>query len=117
MKLLERLNQQRVKYIVESYRLQTEAEATDLFAAYLERLLQTYPTGLIELALVETLLDGWRVIPLVRGTEFLAKVHHKLQDWEQQPFVTTITPSCFQQITGLDPLPVFGSLPQANPSL
>lgn len=115
MKLSEKLSQQRVKYIVESYGLQTEPSG--LFADYLNKLLQTYPTGLIELALVETLLDSWKTVPLVRGIEFLTKVHRRLQDWEQQPFVTTITPNYFQQITGLDPFPVFGLLPQLHSRL
>jgi hypothetical protein len=107
MELQERLSQQRVKHIVSSYQL----DGTDInrFTVYLEDLLQHYPTPLIELALTETLVDSWSTVPLVRGVEFLIQAHDKLKVWEHQPIVSTITPEQFQQITNLDPGPVFGT--------
>jgi hypothetical protein len=107
MEIREQLSRQRVKHIVSSYQL--GGEETTRFDGYLEELLQRYPLPLIELALIETLVDAWSVIPMIRGTSFLNKVHDKLKLWESQPIVSTISPTQFQQITGLDPSPVFGS--------
>jgi hypothetical protein len=107
MEIWEQLSRQRVKHIVSSYQLGGD-ESTQ-FDRYLEELLQHYPRPLIELALVETLVDAWSAIPMVRGVSFLMKVHDKLKVWESQPIVSTITPSQFKQIAGLDPSPVFGS--------
>jgi hypothetical protein len=115
MELREQLNRQRVKYIVSSYQL--EGGESSQVNAYLEEFFQTYPTPLIELALVETLVDYWVTVPLVRGLEFFHQTHEKLKTWENQPIVSTITPNQFQHITGLDPAPVFGSteLPPSRP--
>lgn len=118
MEIWQRLSQQRVKYIVSSYQLsgQADGNAEATFSDRLEKLLQHYPASLIELALVETLVDGWFKVPLLRGTEFLTQAYTRLKTWENQPIVTTITPDQFQQITGLDPTPVFGSgeIPQGQ---
>jgi hypothetical protein len=107
MEIWEQLSRQRVKHIVSSYQLGGD-EATR-FDGYLEDLLQSYPRPLIELALIETLVDAWLSIPLVRGVKFLSQAHDKLKTWENQPIVSTVTPAQFQQIAGLDPAPVFGS--------
>jgi hypothetical protein len=114
MEIREQLSRQRVKHIVSSYELGGD-EATR-FDTYLEDLLQVYPCPLIELALVETLVDGWSAIPLVRGIKFLTLTHDKLKLWENQPIVSTVTPAQFRQIAGLDPAPVFGSAELPPPS-
>jgi hypothetical protein len=115
MEIREQLNRQRVKHIVSSYGL--DGNESHRFEIYLEELLQHYPCGLIELALVETLLDHWLTVPLVRGTEFLTQAHDKLKAWQDQPITSTITPIQFQQIAGLDPSPIFGGpdLPLQGP--
>jgi hypothetical protein len=107
MELREQIDQQRVKYIVSSYQLD-ESDSAQV-SLYLEELFECYPSALIELALVETLVDHWLSVPMVRGLIFFAKAHTKLKTWENQPIVSTVTPDQFQQITGLDPTPVFGS--------
>ncbi|MFM7425835.1 MAG: hypothetical protein ACKO7W_12740 [Elainella sp.] len=116
MDIREQLNRQRVKHIVSSYAL--DGNESYRFEVYLEELLQLYPCTLIELALVETLLDHWLVVPLVRGTEFLTQAHAKLKIWQEQPIASTITPAQFQQIAGLDPSPIFGGpdLPLQGPA-
>lgn len=114
MEIWQQLSQQRVKHIVSSYDLGGN-EVTQ-FNSYLEELLGIYPCPLIELALVETLIDNWLSVPLVRGIEFLTQTHNKLKSWETQPIVSTITPEQFQQISGLDPTPVFGSAEIPPPS-
>lgn len=115
MEIWEQLSRQRVKHIISSYQL--GGEEPHRFDLYLDELLQLYPRPLIELALIETLIDHWLSIPLLRGIEFLTQAHDKLKNWETQPIVSTITPEQFQQIAGLDPTPIFGSaeLPPACP--
>lgn len=115
MEIQEQINRQRVKHIISSYQLGgNEVSQVD---TYLEELLQIYPAPLIELALIETLVDHWLDVPLEKGVKFLTQTHDKLKAWESQPIVSTITPEQFQQITGLDPSPVFGSteLPPTRP--
>ena len=107
MELREQVNQQRVKHIISSYHLAGNHPVE--MDGYLEELFQTYATPLIELALVETLVDHWLQLSTVRGIEFFRQAHAKLKDWEAHPIVSTITPDQFQQITGLDPSPIFGS--------
>lgn len=112
MQIWQQLNQQRVKYIVSSYRLdaqEIDGQESARFNLYLEELLRVYPHPLVELAMVETLIDQWLVVPSTRGMAFLAQAHGKLKAWENQPIVSTITPAQFQQIAGLDPTPIFGS--------
>lgn len=115
MEIWEQLSRQRVKHIVSSYQL--AGDEGNQFNLYLDELMQIYPCPLIELALIETLIDHWLSVPLVRGIEFLTQSHDKLKAWENQPIISTITPDQFQQIAGLDPTPVFGSaeLPPACP--
>lgn len=107
MELQERLARERVKHIIHSYRL--AGEEPEAVEACLETLFQRYPMPLVELAIAETLVDGWLNVPLVRGMEFFKQAQSRLQNWESQPIVSTLTPEQFQQITGLDPSPVFGS--------
>lgn len=106
MEFWEKVSYQRVKYIVDSYELQ--GESPEDFHEYLEDLLLAYPSPQIELAIAETIVKSWLEIPLVKGMNFLVVVHSHLQSWEgsTQP---TITSSQFKQITGLDPIPVFGA--------
>lgn len=106
MKIAEQLGQQRVKHIVSSYQLDgNEARFDDDLA----NLLCHYPAPLVELALAETLIDNWLSIPMVRGQAFLAQVYQRLKSWEEQTISTTLTPQTFQQITGLNPGPIFGT--------
>lgn len=107
MEIWEHTSRQRVKHIVSSYHL--DGSEANRFSTYLDELLQNYSLPLIELALTETLIDHWVSIPMVRGLSFLSQAHNKLKAWESQPIVTTITPGQFQQITGLDPSPIFGA--------
>ncbi|GAB4381613.1 MAG: hypothetical protein Kow00121_40560 [Elainellaceae cyanobacterium] len=115
MEIWQQLSRQRVKHIVSSYQL--DGDQAKQFDAYLEELFEIHPSPLIELALVETLIDHWLSVPLLRGIEFLTQAHDKLKTWENQPIVSTITPEQFQQISGLDPTPIFGSaeIPPACP--
>ncbi len=106
MKLGEQLNRQRVKHIISSYQL--EGNEPEAFNQYLEDLLRIYPSPLIELALVETLIDHWLKVPMIKGYEFLTKVHEQLKNWEGEEIVSAIAPEQFQQITGLDPTLIFG---------
>jgi hypothetical protein len=107
MEMWEQVSRQRVKHIISSYKL--DGDEINQFDAYLEELVQIYPRPLVELALVETLIDHWLSVPLLRGVAFLTQAHDKLKAWENQPIVSTITPEQFQQISGLDPTPIFGS--------
>ncbi|KGF71626.1 hypothetical protein DO97_17145 [Neosynechococcus sphagnicola sy1] len=107
MDIQERLSRQRVHYIVSSYQL--AGDETAAFEDYLEDLISTYPLPLIELALTETLVHHWLQLPLLRGIGFLVPVHQRLKFWQGHPITSTLTPEQFQQITGLDPQPIFGS--------
>ncbi|WP_448572210.1 hypothetical protein [Trichothermofontia sp.] len=109
MELHEQLKQQRVKHIINSYRLAGDDESR--VRSSLEALFAVYPTPLIELALVETLAENWLCLAALRGMPFLTKTYDRLQHWEHHPIATTITPEQFQQITGLDATPVFGDWP------
>jgi hypothetical protein len=112
MNVQKQIDQQRVKYIVDSYQL--DGEEADSFWMELQVLLDSYPSALVELALVETLVAAWLSVPLVRGHAFLNRARTQLQTWEETAIATTITPDQFQQITGLDASPIFGS---EHPSL
>lgn len=103
----QQVNQQRVQHIVSTYQL-AGTDSTE-FNRALERWMGVYVAPLIELALVETLVDGWLTVPMPRGLDFLHRVQERLSQWESQPIVSTLTPEQFHQITGLDPAPVFGS--------
>lgn len=115
MEIGAQLSRQRVKHIVSSYQL--DGNDTAAFEQNLHLLLDHYPSPLVELALVQTLVDSWLQVPLLRGCAFLAKTYDLLKQWEQaffqgdsliQELTSTISPEQFQQITGLDPTPIFG---------
>jgi hypothetical protein len=108
MEIQEQISRQRVKHIVDSYQLQ--GSDGEMFDDYLEELMQIYPLPLIELAIVETIVNSWLNVPLVKGSLFLTQAHQRLKSWaESQPIISTLTPEQFQQITGLDPSTVFGA--------
>ena len=69
MDLQHRIGQQRIQHIIDSYILM--GEEASAFESYLGELLSQYPHGLIELALVETLVKSWLTIPMVKGVPFL----------------------------------------------
>ncbi len=106
MDLGEQLKRQRVKHIVSSYQL--DGDDVEAFHLYLEELFAAYPAPLIELALVETLVDRWVHVPLLRGCEFLDLAHARLQNWQGSEMISAISPEEFREITGLDPSPIFG---------
>jgi hypothetical protein len=117
MELGTQLSRQRVKHIVSSYQL--ESDETETFNACLEELLRAYPAPLIELALVEVLVDSWLQVPMSKGCKYLTKVEEQLKTWEGQEIFSTIAPEQFQQITGLDPTPIFGPVgtPASQPPI
>jgi hypothetical protein len=107
MELWEQVSRQRVQYIVDSYQLY--GDDTDDFADYLEELLLAYQPPQIELAIVETLVSSWFHLPFAKGMPFIDAIHERLKAWEVNPNLPpAISASQFQQITGLDPAPVFG---------
>lgn len=106
MELWEQISHQRVHYIIDSYELQGD-EIED-FDDYLEELLIAYAPPQIELAIAETIVASWLKLPPIKGTEFIKQAHARLQAWEGISVKPTLTGSQFQQITGLDPTPVFG---------
>jgi hypothetical protein len=106
--LSQRLAYQRIEHILDSYQLW--GEETVAFQEKLQVWLEQFPGPLVELALVETLIECWLRVPLPRGLAFLAVVECHLARWQQQPIVSSITPQEFEQISGLDPRPIFGSL-------
>jgi len=108
MELWEKVCHQRIRYIVDCYELDLGESAED-FTDYLQELWLAYAYAQIELALVETLVASWVQIPAVKGMTFLYQVHDRLKSWEScSKIPSSITPSQFQQISGLDPTPVFG---------
>lgn len=107
MDIQDEVSQQRVKHIVDSYHL--DGDEVQQCLTYLEDLFEYYPPPLIELALIETLVDNWLSVPLPKGVAFFSQAHEKLKSWEHQPILSTLTPDQFQQISGLDPAPVFGT--------
>ncbi|MEL6780417.1 MAG: hypothetical protein AAFO06_24575 [Cyanobacteria bacterium J06597_16] len=118
MEIQQRINQQRIQHIVDSYLL--AGTQPNRFAAYLRELLSQYASGLIELALVETLAKSWLTIPMQKGVPFLSKVHERLKQWQQSdetdlsqiPLTSTLSPSQFSQITGLEAEIAFAALSQ-----
>lgn len=107
MELWSQISRQRVKHIVCSYRL--EGAEVELFSSYLEDLLNSYPTPAIELALVEVLIDSWGKASIPRGKAFLDQARELLNHWKETTVAVRVTPEQFQNITGLDPAPVFGT--------
>lgn len=107
MTLQEQIQQQRIKHIVSSYQL--DGENHEMCEACLTAMLQLYPTGLIELALVETIVQNWARVPMVRGIEFFQQVETRLNQWQNDVISVSFSPTEFQLVTGLDPSPIFGS--------
>ena len=70
MNTQQRISQQRVRHIIDSYRLMGAGDEANGFDAYVSELLSQYPQGLIELALVETLAKNWLTIPMEKGVSF-----------------------------------------------
>ncbi|MGB3789613.1 MAG: hypothetical protein WA949_16505 [Phormidesmis sp.] len=106
--LQQRISVQRVQHIVDSYLLEdNEAEP---FRTYLHELLRRYPYGLVELALVDTLIESWLTIPMQKGVPFLTAAHEQIKQWQQGLERIRLTHSQFYQITGLDPEVAFASL-------
>ena len=117
MELQQLIGQQRIQHIVDSYSL--AGEETTAFESYLSELLSQYPYGLIELALVETLIESWLTIPMEKGVPFLTKAHRHLKQWQQnqceQPASAhRFTPEQFSQITGLDAQSAFDAIASAT---
>jgi hypothetical protein len=108
MTLEERVNWQRIAYIVESYQLSGDDGET--FEAYLCDLLDRYPMPIIELAFAESIVDVWTSVPLPRGIAFLDHANKILQEWEENGISSRLMPADFHQITGLDPTPVLQAL-------
>lgn len=93
----------------------SEPHSASQFESYVNELLAQYPSGLIELALVETLIKNWLTIPMQKGVAFLSSAHERLKQWqiEQQnsdSLSVNLTPSQFSQITGLDSKAAFSAL-------
>jgi hypothetical protein len=107
MTLEEQISRQRVKHIVSSYDL--TGEEIDRCTKYVDELLQTYAPALIELALTHTIVQNWLTVPMPRGMAFFDQVRDVLIDWQANSIQINFTPDEFQQITGLDPTPIFGS--------
>lgn len=108
MTLAEKINHQRVKYIVSSYQL--DGDVPTEFLKRLDTLADDYPLSWLELALAEVLVLNWLIVPMPRGLEFLQEVKSRLQQWRRSGVRNLLTPSEFQRITNLDPSPVFSTL-------
>ncbi len=114
--LQQRISHQRVQHIVDSYLL--GGDEPTAFETYLHDLLSQYPHGLIELALVATLVKNWLTIPMQKGVPFLTTAHEQIKQWQtnqpphQSPLEISLTHSQFHQITGLDPNAAFAALEQ-----
>jgi hypothetical protein len=106
--LRQRVDQQRVKHIIESFHL--AGQDGGRFDDRLGQLLGEYPSTWIELAIAEVLVVNWLVVPLPRGLAVLRQVHNLLAQWQQHGLTNLLTEDEFQRITGLDPVPVFYSL-------
>lgn len=119
MNIQAEIDRQRLQYIVDNYRLQGE-DNMESFEVALAELLDNYPTPIVELAVVETLVTGWLNVPLVRGCAFLHQVHEQLLLWHNYSIVSTLTAIQFQSITGLSPNPIlenaqaFAAQPKAH---
>ncbi|BAU10576.1 hypothetical protein LEP3755_10600 [Leptolyngbya sp. NIES-3755] len=107
MTLQEQVQQQRIRHIIDSYQL--DGEDYELCAACLTAMLQLYPTGLIELALVETIVQNWARVPMLKGVEFFRQVEALLTQWQTDAIAVSFDPTEFQLVTGLDATPIFGS--------
>lgn len=103
---------QRLQHIVDSYSLAGSEE--EVFYPILRHWESRHPLPLIELAVVEALVQTWLRLPRPTGTTFLKLVGRRLQQWQTPPVESAITRSQFEQVTGLDPSPIFGPLPPSE---
>lgn len=106
MTIQSQIQRQRIQHVVDSYCL--AGSEIDDFNQQLDTLLATYPSALVELSLVETLVAVWMRYPPVRGSGFLMQAQGYLRHWKIHPITSRLTPDRFFQITGLDPSPIFG---------
>ncbi|HTL87787.1 MAG TPA: hypothetical protein VL134_00185 [Leptolyngbya sp.] len=113
MTLQQQIQQQRVRHIVSSYQL--DGENNELCDACLTAMLQLYPTGLIELALVETMVQNWARVPMPKGIDFFQQVETLLNQWQTSAIAVSFSPTEFQLVTGLDASPIFGSSSSTTP--
>ncbi|MFZ9738892.1 MAG: hypothetical protein ACO3EZ_12865 [Prochlorotrichaceae cyanobacterium] len=104
MQLQDRVNLERVNYIITSYGL--EGGDGDSFQSGLRELLQQYPQAWVELALIEVMIQHWHLPPMPKGLIFLQEVQHLLTQWIQGESFSSISDQQFQWITGLTPLAV-----------
>ena len=95
MELKQQIEQQRVKHIISSYQL--EGEDAIGFHQYLNDLLATYPSPVIELALVEVLV-GW--LATVANAEGLRVPD---ADPRSHHFLARTQPHQFDRARGISP--------------
>lgn len=96
MELQDRISQQRVHHIIDSYSLRGNDSAQ--FNQRLEQLFADYEITAIELAIVDTLISTWMVLPPVKGLDFIDRVEFRLT----ANLPTLVTASHYRAITGLD---------------
>jgi hypothetical protein len=125
----EQVSRQRLKYMINSYQLgltsggdrgsgRSEAGAEgQAFDRYLGHLLRLYSAPLLELAVAQTLVRSWLMTPLPRGIVFLEAVDRQLAHWIDHGIDCRLSPQDFQQVTGLDPYPVYQALDLPFPSM
>ena len=104
MQLQDRINLERVNYIITSYALQ--GDDGDSFQSCLCELVQQYSQAWVERALLEVMIQHWQLPPLPRGLVFLQEVQHLLKRWVRQDCFSTVSDQQFQWITGLTPLTI-----------
>ena len=114
MNIQAQIDRYRLQYIVDNYQLRGN-DNIDAFEMALTELLDNYPTPIVELAIVETLVTGWLNVPMVRGCAFLHHVHEQLLLWHNYSIVSTLTTTQFQSITGLSPNPILKNAPAFAP--
>ena len=108
MEIQALINRQRVKYIIDSYRL--AGDDGEAFSLLLDELAEVYPLARLELALVEVLVESWTVFPMERGLPYLHKAENRLRAWRTEGPSPRLTPAQFEQITGLDSTVTFNGL-------
>jgi hypothetical protein len=101
MEVQKLISEQRVYHIIDSYQL-LERNPDPYLIDELHHLLSTYPHAYLEIAIVECLVKSWSILPMPRGSAFLAMVKDYLHD----PQPICLTSAQFRQITGLAPQPL-----------
>jgi hypothetical protein len=112
MTLQQKVDRQRVKYIVSSFSLAGNDEVR--FHDRLEALCDQYSPTWLELALAEIIVLNWLIIPMPRGLAVMRQVQNLLRQWERHGVTHLLNPQEFQRVTGLDPNPVFKLLEQQS---